>query len=46
MVRYIKYDINIVKNHLNDDAGKISHKIAIEKAENEHEKFRVKQGRE
>ncbi|MGM9875651.1 MAG: hypothetical protein ACI310_00250 [Bacilli bacterium] len=28
------------------DLGKISHKQAIEKAENEYEKFRVKQDRE
>jgi len=28
------------------DAGKISHKEAIKKAENEYEKFRVKQDRE
>ncbi len=33
------------KNILND-AGKISHKKAIEKAENEYEKFRIKQDRE
>ncbi len=33
------------KNILND-SGKISHKQAIEKAENEYEKFRVKQDRE
>lgn len=33
------------KNVLND-AGKISHKNAIEKAENEYEKFRIKQDRE
>ena len=33
------------KNVLND-SGKISHKQAIEKAENEYEKFRVKQDRE
>ena len=33
------------KNILND-AGKISHKQALEKAENEYEKFRIKQDRE
>lgn len=33
------------KNILND-AGKISHKKAIEKAENEYEKFRIKQDKE
>lgn len=33
------------KNILND-AGKISHKNAIEKAENEYEKFRIKQDRD
>ena len=33
------------KNILND-AGKISHKKAIEKAENEYEKFRIKQDRD
>lgn len=33
------------KNILND-SGKVSHKKAIEKAENEHEKFRIKQDRE
>ena len=33
------------KNILND-AGKISHKKAVEKAENEYEKFRIKQDRE
>lgn len=33
------------KNILND-AGKLSHKKAIEKAENEYEKFRIKQDRE
>ena len=33
------------KNILND-SGKISHKKAIEKAENEYEKFRIKQDRE
>lgn len=33
------------KNVLND-SGKISHKQAIEKSENEYEKFRVKQDRE
>ncbi len=29
-----------------NDSGKISHKRAVEKAENEYEKFRVKQDRE
>ena len=29
-----------------NDLGKISHKEAIEKAENEYEKFRIKQDRE
>lgn len=29
-----------------NDSGKISHKKAIEKAENEYEKFRIKQDRE
>lgn len=33
------------KNILND-AGKISHKKAIEKAENEYEKFRIKQDKD
>lgn len=33
------------KNVLND-SGKITHKQAVEKAENEYEKFRVKQDRE
>lgn len=33
------------KNILND-SGKISHKQALEKAENEYEKFRIKQDRE
>lgn len=33
------------KNILND-AGNLSHKNAIEKAENENEKFRIKQDRE
>ncbi|MGM9881907.1 MAG: RhuM family protein [Bacilli bacterium] len=33
------------KNILND-SGKISHKEALEKAENEYEKFKVKQDRE
>ena len=28
------------------DSGKISHKQAMEKAENEYEKFRIKQDRE
>lgn len=28
------------------DSGKVSHKQAIEKAENEYEKFRIKQDRE
>ena len=34
------------KKNILSDSGQISHKQAIEKAENEYEKFRVKQDRE
>ena len=34
------------KKKILNDSGKISHKQAIEKAENEYEKFRIKQDRE
>ena len=34
------------KKSILSDSGKISHKKAIEKAENEYEKFRIKQDRE
>lgn len=34
------------KKKVLSDSGKISHKQAMEKAENEYEKFRIKQDRE
>lgn len=34
------------KKNILSDSGKISHKQAVEKAENEYEKFRLKQDRE
>ena len=34
------------KKKVLNDSGKISHKQAMEKAENEYEKFRIKQDRE
>lgn len=34
------------KKNILSDLGKISHKQALEKAENEYEKFRIKQDRE
>ena len=43
----VAYDLlKYRKKDILNDSGKISHKKAIEKAENEYEKFRIKQDRE
>ena len=45
-IKSIDYILKLRRKKVLDDAGKISHKEAIEKAENEYEKYKIIQDKE